>query len=109
VLFELQGTQTISSTGTKNIASITFKVLSNALPGMKSVLSLDSADAILFEGSNYNYVDEQSGLTLQSGSVTLSFITTLITVNSAQTNPKKPVDISSTLNLPSPSVGISLP
>ena len=97
VLFELQGTQTISSTGTKNIASITFNVLSNALPGMKSILSLDSADAILFEGSNYNYVDEQSGLTLHSGSVTLSFLATLITANSAQTNPKKPVDISSTL------------
>jgi hypothetical protein len=67
VLFELQGTQTLSSTGTKNVATITFNVLSNASSGMKSSLNLDSGEAVFFEGSNFYYVDEQSGLNLQAG------------------------------------------
>ena len=50
VLFELPGTQTVGSTGTKNVAVITFSLLPNALSGMKSGLNLDSADAIFIDG-----------------------------------------------------------
>ena len=110
VLFELQGTQTVGSSGTKNVAAITFNVLSNAMPGMQSGLSLVSADALFFNGTNYDYIDEKTGITLQAGSVTVGYNATSLTVNSVQATTGSQVVISSTLgdNLGNPLAGMNV-
>ncbi len=97
VLFELPATQTVSSSGVKNVANLTFGLLSNAMPGMQSVLNLESADALFYNGTNYEYVDERSGFTLQSGSLTLGYLTTTILANPTQVVAEKPANLSSTL------------
>ena len=97
VLLELPGSQTVSAAGAKSVTTIVFNLLSNALPGMQSVLSLESADALLFNGTNYEYVDERSGFSMQGGSLTVSYLTTSILTNAVQATVEKPVNLSSTL------------
>ena len=98
VLFELQDTQTVASTGTKNVAAITFNLLSNSMPGMQSGLNLVSADALFFNGTNYDYVDNLTGLTMQGGSVIVGYNSTSISLNPVQATVGNPTVILSTIS-----------
>lgn len=98
VLFELKSTQTVGSTGTKNVAAITFNLLTNAMPGMQSGLNLVSADALFFNGTNYDYVDNLTGLTMQGGSVIVGYNSTSISLNPVQATVGNPTVILSTIS-----------
>jgi hypothetical protein len=96
-LFELPTAQSVSSSETKNVAALTFGLLGNAMPGMQSALTLESADALFFNGTNYEYVDEKSGFSLQGGSITMGYLTTTIQANPTQVIAEKPASLSSIL------------
>jgi trimeric autotransporter adhesin len=110
VLLELPGSQTVSTTGTKNVTTITFNLLSNAMPGMQSGILLEAADALFFNGTNYDYVDERSGFSLQGGSLSVGYLTTSILATAAQTTVERLVNLSSTLKdgLGNPLSGLSV-
>ena len=100
VLIEMAGTETVTSSESKILAKITFKLLDNAMPGITSWLKLEWADATFYTGSGetpYEYIDSESGMTLQSGTVTLDHLVTTLTVDPATATVEKPVTLSSTL------------
>lgn len=100
VLIEMPGNETVTSSESKSLAKITFKLLDNAMPGMTSWLKLEWADATFYTGSGeipYEYVDSESGMTLQSGTVTLDYLTTTLTANPAIATVEEHITLSSTL------------
>lgn len=100
VLIEMPGNDTVSSSVSISLARITFRLLDNAMPGMTSWLKLEWADATFFTGvgeTPYEYIDSDSGITLQSGTVELSYLVTTLTVDPATGTVEKPVTLSSTL------------
>ncbi len=100
VLIEMPGNGTVTSSESKSLAKVTFKLLDNAMPDMTSWLKLEWADATFYTGSGdppYEYIDSEGGMTLQSGTVTLNHLVTTLTVNPATGTVEEPVTLSSTL------------
>jgi hypothetical protein len=99
VLIDLYNNNTVNIAGTQSIASITFHLLANAMPGMTSWLKLESADAVFYVGGSkpFDYIDEKNGMTLQSGAVRVDYLVTTLTMNAVTATVEKPATISSTL------------
>jgi len=100
VLIEMPDNTTVTSSESKSLAKITFKLLENAMPGMTSWLKLEWADATFYTGIDptpYEYIDSESGITLQSGTVTLDYLVTTLTASPATATVENPVPLSSTL------------
>lgn len=99
VLIEMPGNDTITTSESKSLAKVTFRLLDNAMPGMASCLNLTWADATFFTGEEipFEYIDSTGGITLESGHVTLDYLVTTLTVNSATANVEEPATLSSIL------------
>jgi hypothetical protein len=100
VLIDLNNNDTVNIAATQSIAIITFHLLPNVTPYVTSQLKLESADAVFYVGGSnpFQYIDEKSGMTLQSGTVTLGYLVTTLAMKSVTATVEKPTTISSTFN-----------
>ena len=93
-IVEMPGNTSVSSSTTENVLSIKLHLLPTATAGLQSGLTLTSAQAYFTDGQ---FVDQSTGMTIQSSTLTVGYLTTTMTATSLTDTAGNPVTLTSTL------------